>query len=431
MQLDNIIFNHAEYGYCKANLSIQNGIIDKITILDDSTQNLKNVEFYVTPGFVNSHLHPNQLFDRRLFDELSISELLHQMHNSIYKKTEEDRITQSLFVLMEAIKAGATTIYSVASHPDPVIQAYKQLGLKGAISCFFNDQWEGHGDAPPFSLYQAIEERFIAYHQEQNEKISIHIGSASIQSASNDLLILLDELAKRCKTKVNIHISEGIESVHSCLKSRQATPIRLLDKLGLLSKNWNLIHAVNIDEEEVKIIGKAGANVIHCPVSNAKTAVGVAPIAGLLKAGATIGLGTDACSNNNTNNILNEAYFATLIQSALHNDPRLLTTDIIMQFLTTNGYTILGRPQTGLIEIGQSADLLLWSLSESAFVPLSYANYNSTLIYNAPDIKPHTVMIDGKPVVENYQFLGSLQDEIRNAANACGTKFFNFETETR
>ena len=44
---------------------------------------------------------------------------------------------------------------------------------------------------------------------------------------------------------------------------------------------------------------------IHYPVSNAKTGVGIAPIRSLLAKGVNIGLGTDACTNDNANYIPN------------------------------------------------------------------------------------------------------------------------------
>lgn len=429
MLLGNIIFKHPDDGYCRANITIEDGLIAAIDIIDNAPEHYKNAEFYVTPGFVNSHLHPNQLSDRRLLDEMNITELLHQMHNG-YKKNDEDRYVQALFVLMEAIKSGSTAIYAVANNPFPVIKAFKTFGIKGAVSCFYNDQWEGYGKPPVISLYQSIEEQFSIAYKEKNEKIDIHIGSSSIESASNQLLILFDELSKKFKTKVNIHVSEGESSVQSCIESRQTTPIRLLHDLGILSKDWNLIHAVTIDDEEISMIAKMGARVIHCPVSNAKTGVGIAPIKAMLDAGITIALGTDACSNNNTNNILNEAYFSFLLQAALHQNPQPIALETVMQWMIGNGHEILGSNKKGAIEIGEPADLLLWSLNDNAFTPISYGHFDSALIYNAPDIKPHTILIDGKIILEAYQFKVIPEKEIRDAVNFRTEKFFSKTSDT-
>lgn len=429
MILNDVVCKDSQHGYCKANIKINKDTIEAIDIISTDPSKFSESSFYVTKGFVNSHLHPNQLFDRRLLDELNISELLHKMHHD-YQKNDEERYTQALFVLMEAIKSGSTTVYAVASHPVPVLKAFKTLGIKGAVSCFFNDQWEGHGSAPSLSMQNSIEEQFLRAYEQKTDKVDVHIGTASVQSASNELLTLLDQISKKWDTKVNLHVSEGISSVHSCIQSRGLSPIRLLNQLGLLSERWNLIHAVNIDEEEVSMIAKAKAHVIHCPVSNAKTGVGIAPIKLFLEYGVNVGLGTDACSNNNTNNILNEAYFAALLQGAYHSDPNIISVDTLMHWLGAGGHHLIGSKNQQAIEVGAKADLLLWSLLEDAFVPLPYGRFDAALIYNAPDIKPHTVMIDGEIIVENYQFKNISQKAIRDLANLQSQKIISFSKDS-
>ncbi|MBN1914800.1 MAG: amidohydrolase family protein [Parachlamydiales bacterium] len=420
MLLQNVIILHEKLGYCRVNLEYSS-TIDKCTIVDENLKEFCDEDFFVTPGLVNSHLHPNQLFDRRLLDDLHITRLLDKMH-ALYQKTDQDRYVQAVLVLMEAVKTGSTTIYSVASKPLPVIQAYKDLGIKGAVTCFFNDKWEGHGIAPKQDNFANIEKSFSDFYTQKTDDIDIHIGSASVESASNDLLVLLDNLAKKYNTKVNMHISEGAASVASCFKSRKTTPVRLLEELKVLHSYWNLIHAVSIDEEEVKIIAKNNASVIHCPVSNAKTAAGIAPIKCLLENNVTIALGTDACSNNNTNNIFNEAYFASLIFSAINHDVDTVQLHVLWDWVTTNGYRILGKKPITYICEKQPADILLWSLNSSTFVPRCYKNFLSTLIYNAPDTKPHTVIISGKKIVENYRFLSVSENSIKKAVDICAQK---------
>src|ERR1700722_19887353 len=124
MLLENVVVKDPTHGYCLANISIAKGVIEDVLIVKKKGIDFRQSAYYVTPGFVNSHLHPNQLLDRRMLDDLSITELLHGMHTE-YEKTNEDRYAQALFVLMDAIKSGATTIYSVASNPYPVIRAYE------------------------------------------------------------------------------------------------------------------------------------------------------------------------------------------------------------------------------------------------------------------------------------------------------------------
>ncbi len=392
--------------------------IEKDTIKNINTKTYKKspqIEktFFVTPGFVNAHLHPNKLLTRGLLDGLNINDLLSKMHISA-KNNYQSRYNQSLFILMDAILSGATSIYAVASNPLPVIKAFKYYGLQGAVSCFFNDSWDGHGNKPLQADYDNIKQDFAELYETYNSYVHIHIGTASVQSASNRLLQLLDKLANEFNTKVNLHIAEGEESVQTCLKHRKYTPVRLLDNLGVLNSKWNLIHVTNIDTDEVDLIAKSAANVILCPVSNAKTGVGVAPIKELINKNVNLALGTDACSNNNTNNILSEAYIAQLIFNAKERDASLITEQMLIKWLTLNSRKILGIENIGEIAIGMRADLLLWSMNNISFIPHENNNYYAKIFYGAPDIKPHTVIIGGTKAVENYKFLLIDRHEILN-----------------
>lgn len=422
--IKNVITQKNNREFYSTTIIVNHGIIEKIESLPIQSYNLKEDFYYVTPGFVNSHLHPNQLFDRGMLDGLSITDLLSNMH-TIHEKTYEDRYIQSLFTLMDAIRSGATSVYAVASHPEPVIESFRTLKLNGAVTCFFNDQWEGVGKPPKLIDIKKIEENFAKLNKYNQTNFKIHIGTSSILSASNNLLVLFDQIAKDYNTKVNLHISEGIESVEACIKFRGTTPVKLLQQLKVLSPRWNLIHATNIDLDEIKIIADCGVSVIHCPVSNAKTGVGIAPMVELMKHGVTTGLGTDACSNNNSNNILNEAYFAKLIHSGVCKTPDIISDNILFNWLTTEAYRILGFPQQGKIEIGEPANLLFWSLNEPSFVPLTVGNFNSKIINNAPDLKPHTVMLNGEIILTNYKFIHFIEKEINIDANTKANRILN------
>lgn len=414
--LKRVILESIDNVYELADIYIKDGVIEKIERRAIKSSEILPEHFLVTAGFVNAHLHPNQLLDRRMLDDLPITNLLSAMH-TVQEKNDTDRYNQAICVLFDAIKSGATSIYAVASKPDPVIKAFKDIGISGAISCFFNDVWDGKGTTPAQISLEEVEQAFDRYFQENTENIKIHIGSASILTASNDLLLLFNDIATRYNTRVNIHISEGHESVETCFKKRGATPIRLLENLGVLNEKWNLIHVTSVDAEEVAIIAKSGASIIHCPVSNAKTGVGIAPMVDFDKHGVNIAIGSDACSNNNTNNILNEAYFAYLLQSAVNQNPVAIKEEVIFDWMTVNGLKMIGSSKNGKIEVGQKADLLMWSLQEPCFVPLPYGRLRSVFINNAPDIKPHTVLLSGLKVIENYQSVGRLEEDALYGVN--------------
>lgn len=66
-------------------------------------------------------------------------------------------------------------------------------------------------------------------------------------------------------------------------------------------------------------------------------------------------------------------------------------------------------------------------MEDKAFVPIRipFGNFNAVLIHNAPDIKPHTILIDGKPIVAEYKLKILDESDIRTSANKISSKIFD------
>lgn len=125
------------------------------------------------------------------------------------------------------------------------------------------------------------------------------------------------------------------------------TPIRYLQALGALGPNTLLVHGVQVDEEEVRMLADSGTKVILCPRSNAYLQVGEAPIHLYARHGVELALGTDSRASSPDLDVKNEALF--LWEKV---DPRLL-----IRALTRGGYRALGLPTPRLTR-GSPASLV-------------------------------------------------------------------------
>jgi len=96
MLLENVIIKQTGI-YVGANIDIQDGLIQSIVTYPLLDLNINHYKFCVTPGFVNSHLHPSQLSDRGMLDGLSICQLLSSMHQNNNKTYQEDTTKLYLF----------------------------------------------------------------------------------------------------------------------------------------------------------------------------------------------------------------------------------------------------------------------------------------------------------------------------------------------
>ena len=87
-------------------------------------------------------------------------------------------------------------------------------------------------------------------------------------------------------------------------------PIPYLVKLGVLAARPLLVHAVQVTDEDIDMIAKAGCAVVHCPRSNQRLSCGRMPLERYLAAGVPVFLGTDSRASSPDLDVRAEAAFA-------------------------------------------------------------------------------------------------------------------------
>jgi len=73
-------------------------------------------------------------------------------------------------------------------------------------------------------------------------------------------------------------------------------------------------HCVHLNHDEIRLFGRTGTGVCHCPASNMRLASGIAPIRAMLDNNVKVGLGVDGAASNDAGHLLNEARLALLLQ---------------------------------------------------------------------------------------------------------------------
>ena len=417
------------YGYeqklIRADLKIESNIISEIGKINDTSDKvIDGTNFLISPGLVNSHIHLSQTLNKGVADDRSVNELLHILHSLDYVKTSEDRYWPSLLAALEAVKTGTTSLYCVGSNINYDVKAIQKIGLRAAITPVPKDDWQGPGQQPQKKKLKEIKKYFeYTYKNFNSDMIHIHFGTAAVRSASDDLLLTIKEYAEKFNTRIHMHCSEGV-AVNDVIRVRHMTPIQFLAKIGFLSDRVTLAHMTNLTKEDIKLVAKYKVNVVHCPVSNIKTNAGLAPVLEMQKLGINVALGTDASINNNTNNILNEMYHCTMYHKLDKSDPTVLPAKQVFRMATINGAKAMGINDMGIIEEGKKADLAFYNMKSFAFIPF-YGNSFSNLVYNAPNIKAHSVMVDGKFILKNYKLLTIDEEEVKEKVMQLSKKVYD------
>jgi formiminoglutamate deiminase len=106
-----------------------------------------------------------------------------------------------------------------------------------------------------------------------------------------DLAVVAEQLPE--DMPLHIHLSEQPAENEACLAAYGVTPSGLLQRHHLLSRRLSVVHATHLTEDDIALLGNAGATVVMCPSTEADLADGIGPARALSDAGATIALGTD------------------------------------------------------------------------------------------------------------------------------------------
>ena len=128
------------------------------------------------------------------------------------------------------------------------------------------------------------------------------------------------EVAEAADTRFHIHVAEGQYEGQRTLKEHGATPIRFLDRLGVLGPRMIGVHCVWLDDEELRLMGDRGAGLAYCPSSNMVLGDGITRITEMQALGIRIGLGTDGGCTNNRLSVFEEMRMAALLQKVRHLD---------------------------------------------------------------------------------------------------------------
>ena len=93
---------------------------------------------------------------------------------------------------------------------------------------------------------------------------------------------------------IHIHAAEQLREVEDCVAWSGARPVQWLLDHADVNTRWCLVHATHMNDDEIARLARSGAVAGFCAVTEANLGDGIAPAAPYLRAGGTIGVGTDS-----------------------------------------------------------------------------------------------------------------------------------------
>lgn len=156
-----------------------------------------------------------------------------------------------------------------------------------------------------------------------------------------------------------------------------------------------------------------------CPKGYFKLAFDlITPVRGLLRAGVTVGAGTDGAASNSTLDVLEAMQFIALGTKQQENDATVLTVSEALRIGTRGGATLSGMGDSlGALEVGRRADIVLVDLSGVHCRPVH--DPRAALLYSARAVSDvRSVLVDGELVVADGRLLTYDLGEILASADA-------------
>jgi len=241
--------------------------------------------------------------------------------------------------------------------------------------------------------------------------VNIMIEPHALYTCSRPLLTEVKKLAEDYHLPIGLHLLENAAEKNQLEDKFGEGAVPFLKDIGYLDENLIAFHCVYFSEADMKLFADHGCKVSHNPASNMKLASGVAPIPEMLKAGITVGLGTDGCASNNNLDIIKEMGTAARLHKVARLDPTVMDAKTVVRMATIEGAKVLGmEKKIGSLEAGKKADIIIIGLNKPHLTPL-YNEY-SHLVYAASGADVDTVFINGKLVMENRRLLTIDEEEV-------------------
>ena len=352
----------------------------------------------IVPSFFNTHTHAAMTLLRGYADDM---ELFTWLNDHIWpfeaKMTAQDIYNGSRLAVLEMIRSGTTFFCDMYWMMEETAKAVEEMGIRAALGVTLMDRLGEEKIAADLRFLESWKSPCA-------NRVELAIAPHAVYTAGPELLERCAQAARSNGQRLTIHVSETRQEVEDCIRARGMSPVRWLDKLGVLGPNVIAAHCVYVDPEEMDIMAERGVTVAHNPCSNMKLASGIFPAAKFAASGCNITIGTDGTSSNNNLDMREEMKFASLL-AKVSNNSETLPAQEAFKWATANGAKAFGL-NAGVIEKSALADAVLLDLSNERLTP----NYNlvSNWVYAADSRAISGVLCDGrfvmhKGIVENEE----------------------------
>jgi 5-methylthioadenosine/S-adenosylhomocysteine deaminase len=366
-------------------------------------------EMVVTPGLINCHNHisagPHVTRGAYPEDGNDYLGLAFPMQRAL---SEEEQYTTSLLALTEMIKNGTTCFLDPGDpkHVGSLVKACATAGCRGIVGYDIMDKATPWG-WPQQSRHEALaltDEIIQNYHGQHEGRVRVWAMLIFSTDGSEELLVGAKQVADKYGTGLTFHESHSQSVVDVRLREHGKRPLQYLDQIGVLGPNVLLAHLSRLSEAEISVLARTQTKAVICPTTQLRFGGGMTVhgrLPELLNAGVCVGLGADS-GDFTILDMTRSMYLAATLFKDARQDMRLIPAETALEMGTIYGAKAVGwSDEIGSVEVGKKADVVLYDTKRPEWRSLFHPVNN--LVYYADGRSVHTVIVDGRVLVDNYK----------------------------
>ena len=359
----------------------------------------------IMPAFINAHEHIYSSFARGLsingYNPQGFLDILDGLWWTVDRHLTLEQTKLSAYATyIDSIKNGVTTVFDhhasfghITGSLNAIEEAAKDLGVRTCLCYEISDR-----DGMEKSRESVMENvNFIKHALADDSDMIAGMMGMHAQFTISDETMELAAANKPDEVGYHIHVAEGIEDLHHCLKHYGKRIVDRLMDFNILGEKTLLGHCIYINPHEMDLIKDTNTMVVHNPESNMGNACGCPPTMELVHRGILTGLGTDGY----THDMMESFKVANILHKHHLCDPNAAWGEV-PKMLFENNAKIAGRyfdQKLGVLEEGAAADVII--VNYNPLTPMNENNINGHLVFGVTGHDVVTTVANGKVLMKD------------------------------
>ena len=403
-------------------VAIQDNTIQMVGTLEEVKKTYPDAEFIdakggvIMPAFINTHEHIYSAMARGLsingYNPQGFLDILDGMWWTIDRHLTLEQTRQSaLATYLDSIKNGVTTVFDhhasfgqISDSLFAIESAANELGIRTCL-CYEVSDRDGKEKAKASVMENA---NFIRHAlADDSDMIAGMMGMHASFTISDETMELC-AANKPAEVGYHIHVAEGIEDLHACLRDHGKRIIDRLMDCGILGEKTLAAHCIYINKHEMELLRDTNTMVVHNPESNMGNACGCPPTMEILHTGVLTGLGTDGYTHD-----MLESYKVANVLHKHHLCNANAAWAEVPEMLFTNNAKIANRyfkKKLGVLEKGAAADVIVTDYIP--LTPMDASNINSHILFGMTGRSVVTTVCNGKVLMKDSVLVGIDEEKI-------------------